>query len=71
MAFLAIGRRYVRSTCGSRFLSQRSLIVHPAPRMTKAPVKKRAVVPATAEGAAMGVAMVAAMSVLKRHGKNR
>lgn len=46
-------------------------MVHPAPRMTSAPVKNRAVVPATAEGAAIGAAMVAAMSVLKMHGKNR
>jgi predicted phosphoribosyltransferase len=46
-------------------------MVHPAPRMTKAPVKKRAVVLMTADGAAIGVAIVAAMNVLKRHGKNR
>lgn len=46
-------------------------MVQPAPRMTSAPVKKRAAVLATAEGAAIGVAMVAAISVLKRHGKKR
>ena len=46
-------------------------MVHPAPRITSAPVKKRAVVPATAEGAAIGAAMVAAMSVLNKHGKKR
>ena len=71
MARLAIGRNLVRSTCGSRFRSQRSLIVHPAPLMTSAPVKKRAVVPRTAEGVATGMAMVAARSVLNMHGKKR
>jgi predicted phosphoribosyltransferase len=39
--------------------------------MTRAPVKKSAVVLMTAEGAAIGVAMVAATNVLKRHGKKR
>jgi hypothetical protein len=46
-------------------------MVHPAPLMTTAPVKKRAAVLRSAEGAAMGVAIVAAMNVLKRHGKKR
>lgn len=71
MARLAIGRSRVRSTCGSRLRSQRSLIVHPAPLITSAPVKKRAVVPMTADGAATGAAMVAARSVLNMHGKKR
>lgn len=71
MARRAIGRSRVRSTCGSRFRSQRSLMVHPAPLMTRAPVKKSAVVLMTADGAATGVAIVAATSVLKRHGKKR
>ena len=46
-------------------------MVHPAPRITSAPVKKRAVVPMTADGAATGAAMVAARSVLNMHGKKR
>jgi predicted phosphoribosyltransferase len=45
--------------------------VHPAPLITRAPVKKSAVVLITADGAAMGVAIVAATRVLKRHGKKR
>lgn len=46
-------------------------MVHPAPLMMSAPVKKRTVVPRTAEGAATGMAMVAARSVLNMHGKKR
>lgn len=46
-------------------------MVHPAPLITRAPVKNSAVVPITAEGAAIGVAIVAARRVLKRHGKKR
>ena len=71
IARLAMGRNRVRATCGSRFRSQRSLIVHPAPLITRAPVKKRAVVLMTAEGAASGVAIVAARSVLNMQGKKR
>ena len=37
----ARGRVAVRSTALSRFLSQRSFIVHPAPRMTIEPIPKR------------------------------
>jgi predicted phosphoribosyltransferase len=36
--------------------------------MTRAPVKKRAAVPMIDEGDAIGVEMVAAIMVLKRHG---
>jgi hypothetical protein len=39
--------------------------------MTNAPVKNRAVVPITAVGDTMGVAIVAATSVLNRQGKKR
>jgi hypothetical protein len=46
-------------------------MVHPAPRITRAPVKNKAAVPAAAAGDAIGVAIVAATRVLKRHGKNR
>lgn len=46
-------------------------MVHPAPRITSAPVKNKAVVPMTALGAAIGVAMVAASKVLNMHGKKR
>lgn len=71
MAPRAMGRRRVRVTCGSRLRSHRSLIVQPAPRMTRAPVRKSAVVPMMVLGAAIGVASGAAMRVLKRHGKKR
>jgi hypothetical protein len=47
------------------------LIVHPAPLITRAPVKKRAVVLRTADGVASGVAIVAARSVLNIQGKKR
>lgn len=46
-------------------------MVHPAPLITIAPVKKRATVLRSAEGAAMGAAIIAAMNELKRHGKKR
>jgi predicted phosphoribosyltransferase len=39
--------------------------------MTRAPVKNRAVVLITEVGAAIGTAMVAAMSVLNKQGKKR
>lgn len=67
----AMGRRRVRETCGSRFRSQRSLMVQPAPRITIAPVRKSAVVPSTVLGVVMGVVRGAARRVLKRHGKKR
>ena len=41
-SLLARGRVFVRATCESKSLSHMSLIVQPAPRMTKAPVPKRA-----------------------------
>jgi hypothetical protein len=44
-------------------------MVQPAPRIIKAPEKKRAVVPRTVRGGAMD--MGAARSVLKRQGKKR
>ena len=47
------------------------MIVQPAPLITGAPVKKRAVVLMTADGAARGVAIVAARSVLNMQGKKR
>lgn len=71
MAPRAMGRRRVRETWGSRFRSHRSLILQPAPRMIRAPEKKSAAVPTTLRGEAMGAAMGAANSVLKRHGKKR
>ena len=40
----AIGRKRVRVTWGSRLRSQRSLMVQPAERMMRAPVRKRRVV---------------------------
>lgn len=46
-------------------------MVHPAPRITRDPVKKRAVVPRTVAGAATGLAIVAARRVLNIHGKKR
>lgn len=46
-------------------------MVHPAPLMTNAPVRKSAVVPMTTEGAARGTAIAPARSVLKRQGKNK
>lgn len=46
-------------------------MVQPAPRMIKAPVKNNAVVPITALGEAIGVAIGAAINVEKRQGKNR
>jgi hypothetical protein len=46
-------------------------MVQPAPRITRAPVKNRAVVDRMETGVAKGVAMVAARRVLKRHGKKR
>lgn len=46
-------------------------MVHPAPRMTSAPVAKRAEVAKTVEGAVIGEARGAARSVLKIHGKSK
>jgi hypothetical protein len=70
-ALRAIGRRRVLATCGSRLRSQRSLIVHPAPRIIRAPLKNKRDVPTTDRGDAIGVAMGAARRVEKRHGKYR
>jgi len=67
----AMGRRRVRATCGSRFRSQRSLIVQPAPRIMRAPPKKRREVLKTDRGEAMGTARGAARRVEKRQGKKR
>ena len=67
----AIGRSRVLATCGSRLRSQRSLIVHPAPRMIRAPLKKRREVPTTERGEAIGMARGAARSVENRQGKKR
>lgn len=67
----AIGRRRVRATCGSRLRSHRSLIVHPAPRMMRAPLKKSIEVPMTDKGEVNGSVYGAARSVEKRHGKKR
>ena len=67
----AIGRSRVRATCGSRLRSQRSLIVQPAPRIMRAPLKKSSAVPTTESGDVMGVARGAARRVEKRHGKKR
>jgi hypothetical protein len=47
------------------------LIVQPAPRIIKAPEKKRNVVYAIVPGVAMGVVSGAARRVLKRHGRKR
>ena len=46
-------------------------MVHPAPRIMRAPLKKRNVVPMTDRGDAIGVARGAARRVENRHGKNR
>lgn len=46
-------------------------MVQPAPLITRAPVRKSAVVPRTAEGAATGTAIAPARKVLNRHGKKR
>jgi hypothetical protein len=46
-------------------------MVQPAPRMMSAPPRKRREVPTTDKGEAIGMAIGAAISVEKRHGKNR
>ena len=46
-------------------------MVQPAPRMTSAPVAKRAEVASTVDGGVMGEASGAASSVLKMQGKRR
>ena len=46
-------------------------MVHPAPRMIKAPEKKRVVVLNTWSGEVIGAAIGAASSVENRHGKKR
>lgn len=66
----AIGRSRVLVTCGSRLRSQRSLIVQPAPRIMRAPLKKSNEVPSMERGEAIGTARGAASSVENRHGKN-
>ena len=68
---LAIGRSLVLVTCGSRFRSHRSLMVQPAPRMTRAPLKNRREVPIAENGDTIGVVRGAASRVEKRHGKKR
>lgn len=46
-------------------------MVHPAPRMMRAPLKKSKEVPTTCNGETIGSVKGAAMSVEKRHGKKR
>jgi hypothetical protein len=46
-------------------------MVHPAPRMMRAPVKNRIDVVKTSRGEEMGVARGAARRVENRHGKKR
>lgn len=65
----AIGRSRVRFTCGSRFRSQRSLIVQPAPRIMSAPVKNNTEVDRTANGGA--AVYDAARRVENKQGKNK
>ena len=45
--------------------------MQPAPRMTRAPVANRSVVPRTVVGEVMGVVRGAAIRVLNRQGKKR
>lgn len=71
MARRAIGRSRVRTTWGSRSLSHKSLIVHPAPRMINAPEKNNKDVLTTDPTEATGAAIGAAIKVEKRQGKNR
>lgn len=67
----AIGRWRVRVTWGSRFRSQRSLMEQPAPRIMRAPLKKRRDVPRTERGEAIGTTIGAARRVEKRQGNKR
>ena len=46
-------------------------MVHPAPRMIRAPLKKRSEVPTTDNGDAIGAARGAARSVENKQGKKR
>ena len=46
-------------------------MVQPAPRIMRAPLKKRREVPSTESGDVIGVASGAAKRVEKRHGKYR
>ena len=65
----ARGLRRVRRTCGSRLRSQRSLMVQPALRITRAPVRKRRVWGSGVGGE--GRVWMAAVRVEKRQGRKR
>ena len=67
----AMGRSLVLATCGSRLRSHRSLMVQPAPRIIKAPAKKRAEVASMVLGGVIGDVSGAASRVLKRQGRKR
>lgn len=68
MAPRANGLFFVLSTARSRRASHMSLIVHPAPRMTTAPVKNRAIFQRGSKGEGSGV-MVKADSVMDQASK--
>ena len=65
------GRKRVCVTLSSMLRSQRSLIVHPAPRMMSAPEVKRKPVYRTEETGAVGIVNEAAISVDQSVGRRR
>ena len=69
MAPRAMGRKRVRDTWGSRFRSHKSLMLHPAPRMIRAPVKNKSEVDRT--DVVIEVVYDAAINVEKKQGKNK